>query len=134
MSRPISSNSKKNRKRREEYGKEKTLDTLAQFEEFKATVLPQLRKLMSEGASSEKMRQELQPLLTARMLSIALTEMDSNKAITAIKDQLDRQEGKAKERTEHTHKFQNTSDQELDAIVLSKLKEAELDESEQNEH
>jgi hypothetical protein len=121
MSRPVTSNSKKNRTRRDEYSKEKTLDQLAEFEEFKAVVLPQLQELLTAGATSKEMRERLAPLMTARVISIALTEQDSNKALAAIKDQLDRQEGKAKERTETTHKFEHTKEEELDAILLSKL-------------
>ena len=121
MGRKVSSNSKKNRVRREEYRKEQLSEKLALFEEFQETFLPQLKELLKAGADSERMRTEMAPILTAKALSLAITEKDAGKALALIKDQLDRTEGKAKERSEHTHKFENTPDEQLDAILNSKL-------------
>jgi len=137
VSRPISSNSKKNKKRREAYGREQVLDKLAAFEEFTQDILPKLREMMKAGADSESMRAQVAPYLTAKALTLALKEQDSARALALIKDQLDRVEGKAKERVENTHKFQNMPEQDLDALLLSKLKGSESlleDESEDGSH
>jgi hypothetical protein len=134
MGRPPSSQSKRNKQRRAEYQKEQQLDKLAAFQEFEAEVLPMLRKLLLTGADSSKMREEMAPFLTAKLLSLAVTEKDAGKALALIKDQLDRTEGKAKERVETEHKFSKLKDEELDALLESRLKENEdlADEDEEN--
>jgi len=132
LARPPSSNSKRNRKRREEYGKERLLEKIALFEEFEDTFLPQLKKLLQEGADSEKMRSEMAPILTAKLLSMAITEKDTAKALSVIKDQLDRTEGKAKERIETEHKFAKLTDDELDSLLESRLKETDLADEDQD--
>jgi hypothetical protein len=124
MGRPPSSNSKRNKQRRAEYEKERLLDKLAAFQEFEAEFLPQLKELLKSGADSAKMRDEMAPILTAKLLSMAIVEKDTSKALAVIKDQLDRTEGKAKERIETEHKFSKLKDEELDALLESRLKEA----------
>jgi hypothetical protein len=125
MSRPPTSKSKRDINRREEYRKEVLAEKLSEFEEFQALVLPQLRKLVTEGASSKRMREELSPLLQARLLSIALTSLDEGKSMSAIIDTLNRVEGKPVEKTESVHRFAKLKDEELDAMLEARLKEAE---------
>ena len=102
------------------------LDKLAQFEEFNKTILPQLRAMLKEGAKSEDILEFSRAHAAARIVSIAATEADSTKALAASRDILDRTMGKAVERHEQTHKFAKLDDNALDALVISKLKEAEL--------
>jgi hypothetical protein len=125
MSRPPTSKSKRDINRREEYRKEVLAEKLSEFEEFQALVLPQLRKLVTEGASSKRMREELSPLLQARLLSIALTSLDEGKSMSAILDTLNRVEGKPVEKTESVHRFAKLKDEELDAMLEARLKEDE---------
>ncbi len=124
MSRPITSKSKKNRQRRDEYAQDKALDKLAAFEEFNRSFPEGLKKALLNGLTVEEMRKTMAPLLEARKLTIALTSEDEGRALTAITDAQNRIEGKPKERTEHTHKFAQTKDEELDAILASKLEDA----------
>ncbi len=123
-----------NRRRREEYKMEKHLEKMEQFEEFQREILPDLQKMLKEGKSSEEIRKFANAYVTARMVTIALTDGDASKAIAAAKDILDRDEGKAKERTEHTHRFEKLKDEELDSLILSNLKEVEEDEETKPEH
>jgi hypothetical protein len=104
----------------------RSLDTLAEMDDFEETVLPRLRLLLkaSKKLSPEQLYQEFGDILAARVISIALTERDSSKAMTAIKEALDRAHGKAKEKQEITHKYENLKDEELDALLRSKLTEA----------
>jgi hypothetical protein len=112
---------KRNRSRRADYAKEKLMEKLALFEEFEQEFLPQLKDLLKNGADSAKMRGEMAPILTAKLLSMAITEKDAGKALAIIRDQLDRAEGKAKERSEVEHKFSNLKDEELDALLTARL-------------
>jgi hypothetical protein len=66
---------------------------------------------------------------------IAMTDKDSGRALSAIKDILDRTQGRAVERTTTTHKFEKLKDEELDALLKSRLKEvADTDEEETKNH
>ena len=103
------------------------LDELAEYEAFKRDVLPKLQGLVASGASAEDIYQFAQSMAAAKMVTIALREGDPAKAISALKDVLDRTQGKAKERTEVEHKFAKLSDNELDALLESRL--SDLDDS-----
>lgn len=125
---------KKIKKRGEatEFKMAKTIDQLSQFEEFQNEILPFLKKALKEGATAEDIYARAQALAAARTVSIAATEQDSTKAMAAIRDILDRTQGKAKERTEVEHKYSKLKDEELDALLLSEA--ATLDEDEAQSH
>lgn len=90
------------------------LDDLAVYEEFKTTLAPKLRNLLLEGKSPDDIYKEASSYVAARAVTIALNEQDSGRALTAIKEILDRSAGKAVERQEISHKYENLSDEELD--------------------
>lgn len=102
------------------------LDELAAFEDFKDGLLPFLRDAIKKGWTAEQIQNhpKLQSALMARQMSIALKEGDSSKALAAIKDIRDRSEGKARERIELTSKLEKTPDDQLDALIKSKLASA----------
>lgn len=106
------------------------IDELNAFEEFKESVLPQLRADLRKGLSAEQIYKKYQHLAAARNVTIALTEADSSKALAAVRDILDRSQGKAKERQEVTHKLEKLPEDQLDALILSKAKEMGLSEEE----
>lgn len=112
---------------RQEHIMAAALDELAAFEDFKDGLLPFLRKAIKEGWTQEEIQEhpKLKAALMARQMTIALKETDSSKALAAIKDIRDRSEGKAKERVELTSKLERTPDEQLDAIIKSKLASAE---------
>ena len=101
----------------------RTLDKLEQYEHFTSLISPLLRQAIKENWSAEKLATDpqIQTLLMARQMTIALAEADSGKALAAIKDLRDRSEGKAVERVEQTHKLEKLPDDQLDAMLLSKL-------------
>lgn len=105
----------------------KALDELSEFEQFKNEVLPRLRKEVAKGTDAEKIYEMCQAHLAARAVTIALTEKDTARALSAIKEALDRGKGKAKERQEITHKYEELKDEELDAILMSEI--GDMDES-----
>jgi hypothetical protein len=118
----------KNRKK--EYAKrkqERLLDKLAAYEEFRANISPKLQRMLIEGASADEIIEETAGYAAARIATIAITETDSAKALAASKDLVDRARGKAVERKELSHKFDQLGDEALDALVISKLREASIE-------
>lgn len=104
------------------------LDNLIEFEEFKESLLPAIRKDLLAGKSAAELMEKYQALAAARVISIAAAELDSGKALAAAKDIIDRTSGKAKESKEITHKLEKLSDEELDALVAAKQAELAADE------
>jgi len=104
------------------------IDDLNSFDEFRNGILKELRTALKSKNSSEEILQRAQAFAAARLASIAATEEDSAKALSAIKDLLDRTQGKPAQKQEIEHKFQNLSDDQLDAIVVNHLNEIDEDE------
>lgn len=106
------------------------IDDLAEFEQFKEDVVKALREDIYNGLSAEEMYVKYQAQAAARGITIAMTERDSARALSAVKDILDRSQGKAVERKDVRHRMENAKEEDIDAILLSKLGEAaEEDES-----
>lgn len=101
-----------------------TLDFLAElqlFDEFKQKIAPRLIALLNKGVRGEDIYKQFQDLAAARAVTIAIKEQDSSKALAAVREILDRAEGKAVERKTITHKLEELSDEQLDAVLLSEL-------------
>lgn len=101
------------------------LDQLAMFEDFQRDMLPKLQALVKQGARTEEILEMGRALAVARLVTIAATEADSGKALAAVREILDRKEGKVTEKREVTHKMSQLKDEELDALVLTALNDAE---------
>jgi hypothetical protein len=111
------------------------VDELREFQEFKKEILPVLRAEIKKGTSAEELYKKFESIAAARNVMIAMTDKDSGRALSAIKDILDRTQGRAVERTTTTHKFEKLKDEELDALLKSRLKEvADTDEEETKNH
>lgn len=104
---------------------EELLQDLALFEQFREEVAPAMRAMVLRKAPPKEIRAMFESLLEARKVTIALTARDPAKALAAIRDIQDRQEGKAVERREIKHQLGALRDEEVDALLLSKLKEVE---------
>lgn len=100
-------------------------DDLAEFEIFKENILPLIRRDLNAGLTAEEFFKKYAPYAAARGVNIALTHEDKSAAINMIKDILDRTQGKAVTREEHSHKYEQLSDSELDAMILTKIQEDE---------
>lgn len=124
------------RKRRSPTYTEKAMaslvDDLIQFDEFKEKILPALREDLNSGKTPEALREKYLALLTARQITIGLREIDSGKALAAIKDIQDRQEGKAVEKQEVVHRLEGLPDRELDALLQTKMAETRIKPTEKN--
>lgn len=116
------------RRNNEEQRMARRVDKLRQHEEFEEQILPELRKMLKAGKSAGEIYEFAQNFAAARAVTIALTDADSNRALGAVKEILDRSQGKAKERTEVEHKFAKLRDEELDALLESRLQETTTDE------
>lgn len=99
----------------------RALDDLAQYDTFAVGLLPQLKELLAKGASAEDIYAKFAPMAAARAVMVAMMDVDSGKALAAAKDMLDRDGGKAKERSEVTHKYSQLPDNQLDSLILSEL-------------
>lgn len=105
----------------------RNLDELAMQEELFSGVLLGIRKDIKEGLSAEDILQKYAHIAAARVVTVALTDADSGKALAASKDILDRHLGKAREKKEITHKLDKVDEKQLDAILLTELAALEVD-------
>lgn len=99
----------------------RTLDKLAEFEAFDASILPQLRKMIVENWSPEKIRKAFAPIMQGLMIQKGLAGN-----FKAIKDTLDRHEGTAVQRVNTTNIHTQMSRKELAALCLQKLLDAKI--------
>jgi ribosomal 50S subunit-associated protein YjgA (DUF615 family) len=97
----------------------RSLDALAEFEEFCEGIIPELRRPVLENWSPEKMRREFASRTQAQIISKALRG-----DVRAIRDVLDRLEGKPIKREENRRVYARMDKRELAALCLQKLKDA----------
>lgn len=112
-------------KDRQAFHKTPLAAALADFETFRNELLPMLRKDVLEGMAPEAMRKKYEAFTQARQIMEALTNPDARVALAAIDKMQDRVEGKPTEKREVTHKFDNMSDKELDAVLKSEEEDLE---------
>lgn len=117
-----------------EIEKENLLKQLAKFEWFTENILPAMQSDLKAGKGEAELREKYAALIQAQMITTAMVDQDAKVRIAASRDILDRKEGKAKERVEQTHKFDKMKEEEVDALLLSKLKEVEDGEEESLTH
>jgi len=109
------------------------VDDLREFEEFRETTLPVLRELVRKKAPPAEILEAVKSLAAARLGTMLITA-DAKTALTAIKDILDRTEGKARESVTHTHQLENIPEQQFDALLnteIENLKKAKAKASKQ---
>jgi predicted glycosyl hydrolase (DUF1957 family) len=122
------SNTKKARSRHYEAKAGKTqketasaLDELAVYEEFKASFVPLLRKMIREGVPIDKIRKAFAPAVQANMIQQALKG-----DYKAMKDTLDRFEGSPVQRVNQTTLHANMDIEELRALVAQRANDTGL--------
>lgn len=104
------------------------LDDLADYEEWRETLLPALRKDLKAGLTAEEIQEKYKAILAARGVQLGATAENEAVALSAIKDVLDRRDGKAVERRETIHHLSKLPEKEIDALLLSQLDELDSDE------
>jgi len=101
------------------------LDDLAEFDEF-ADILKSIKLDLKCGMDEKRLREKYAPLCQARAITLALTCRDETLALAAIRDNLDRKEGKPTQKQEVTHHLNELPEEEIDALLLTKLDGIEL--------
>ncbi|MFN7684600.1 MAG: hypothetical protein ACK5QT_04220 [Oligoflexia bacterium] len=105
----------------------RSIDDLAEFEDFKQALLPKLRKMVLEGWSADRIRLEVGPYIAARIAGMALLgPVKSASTLKAAQDTLDRLEGKAVQRVEQKTIYAQMSKKELAALAWQKLIDAKI--------
>lgn len=102
---------------------QETLDDLEAFNNWKKGVLPKLTEVMSTAKTPEDIYKAFANDAAARAVMIAVTSRDAGKAMAAITEILNRSQGKPVEQIQVDHKYEKLSDKELDALVLSVVKD-----------
>lgn len=105
----------------------KSLDDLAAFEEFQVEIAPTLRAAIKKGETPEEIYKKVLSYIAARQVTIALTDQNPTTALAAAKEVMDRVRGKSTERKEIKHQLEELPDEQLDSLLLTKLKEASED-------
>lgn len=98
----------------------RSLDDLAEYAEFRDMFLPAIRQALLKGLNSEQILKKFEPIVAARLVQLGVTGGESA-ALGAIKELMDRTQGKAVQKQEHTHKLAKLPEEELDAVLQSKL-------------
>ena len=101
----------------------RSLDHLADFEEFSTSILPVLRQDIKDGMTAEQLRKKYEALVEARTISIAFSAEDPGKALAAAKDVKDRASGKAREVKDIHHHMEDLPEEEIDALLKTKMAE-----------
>lgn len=112
----------------------RTIQNIRDFEEYKDEILPKIRKMLAQGKKSDEIMKFAHAYVAARLVAVALTDPDAGKATTAAKEIFDRTDGKAVAKQETTHKFEKLKDEELDALLTSRLAEVASDDETATEH
>jgi cbb3-type cytochrome oxidase cytochrome c subunit len=103
----------------------RTIDELTLHDSLFAGVTESLKRDIANGMSALDIAKKYSQLAAARTVTVALTDEDSGKALAASKDLLDRTLGKPTERKELVHSMANASEEEIDALIASKMREVE---------
>jgi hypothetical protein len=101
----------------------RNIDKLARMEELFSDLEPQLLAALQSGASADEIYSKFERLAAVRAVHIAMREKDPGKAMAAIRDILDRRQGKPTERKEISHRLGKMQDQELQALLASELED-----------
>lgn len=100
-----------------------SIDDLALYDNLFAGALRGLKEDIAKGMDAISLAKKYAALAQARIVTTALTDEDSGKALAASQDIINRAHGKAVEKKEIKHAMADASDAELDAIIESKMRE-----------
>lgn len=98
------------------------IDQLAWLEDIVENMPAELRKDLMSGMETEALMKKYAPLAAARQIATAMREA-GDRGDRAASQVLDRAEGKPTQKTENTHKYDGVNDEQLTALLKSKLTE-----------
>ncbi len=99
------------------------IEAIAEFEDFRETVLPAIQKDLKAGLNAKELRAKYLALVQAKQLSDILMAPIGESGDLAQKV-IDREEGKATEKSEVKHRFEDLPPEQLDAALLTMIKKA----------
>ncbi len=99
----------------------RTMDALIEFDTFNSTILPQLRKMVQENWTPEKIRKHFAPMVQAMAVQKAL-----NGSEKMMMDLLNRHEGMPVQKIENKTIYARLEGKELAALALQKLRDAKI--------
>lgn len=97
----------------------RTYDALVEFDQFNKSILPQLKKMVLEEWSPEKIRRHFAPLVQATMIQKALSGNEK-----LLIDTMNRHEGMPVQRVENKTIYAKMDKKELASLALQKLRDA----------
>lgn len=100
----------------------RALDQLAAYENYRRDVAPHVQQLLASGATAQQILDSCQELAAMKLVERALNGVGKEQ-VAAIKELLDRTQGKPTEKIEIKSRYDKLGDQELDALLASKLKD-----------
>lgn len=115
------------RVREEEDRLHELIEDVDEFMNFRQKILPALRQDLEAGLPADEIYAKYASVAAARGVMNAVLGEDAGKSQQAIRDMLDRVQGKAVERKRVEHAFENVEDEHLDALLISALKGEEDD-------
>jgi len=99
----------------------KTIDEIRQYEEWREEILPLLQADIKKGLPPAEMIKKYRSMIAARQIMRAIKPEDDSVSAAAAKDLLDRSEGKPVEKKEIKHALEDLPEEQLDAVLLTKL-------------
>jgi hypothetical protein len=122
------------RKKTEEENTAGLIDKLIEFEDFKTNIMPMFRKAVKEKKSASEIYKMAQSMVAARMVTDALIAPRISDRIAAGKEVLDRGVGKAADNININKRFEEMTDEEIEAALRTKREEIADIESDANKH
>ena len=120
---------------RAEHHRTRSIDDLVTYDSFCQHILPELRELLSDPTVTPKdIYKKFAKHAAARNITIAMTAIDQTKALSAIKDILDRVQGKAKEHKEIVHAMVEAKEEEINARLISLMDQAKDTDDDEEDH
>jgi hypothetical protein len=95
------------------------IDEKREFDEFRENTLPVLRQMVRDKKPPEEILRVVESLAAAKLGTMIVR--DDKRSLAAIKEVLDRTQGKPIEKTETTHKFANLKREQAEALLKTKL-------------
>ena len=123
----ITSTTQGTQRNRQEDQAIEAIDDLAEFEAFKQEILPKIREQLAKGAATKDILNTARAVAVGRLAMIAALEGNPDTALRAIKELLERTDGKVSEKKEITHQLASMRDEELDALLITAATESDED-------
>ena len=102
------------------------LDEVLGYEQYKS-LLKDLKHALKTNEDPQKVMERAKTYAAVRLASMAATEEDNYKALAVIKELFDRTDGRPTQKQEIEHKYDQLTEEQLDAVALSLVKDNEED-------